>query len=150
MSEYQKENRELWIEALRSGEFTQGVGALRNPDDTRCCLGVACDVYKRAMGIGKWMVDADEPGSRYFIVADYRGRHERGTGALPNVVREWLGLRTEDGSYQMREADGEFGHFSSLVTDNDTRHKTFAEIADIIEAGPMDFLADDDALEVAA
>lgn len=33
-----------WIEALRSGEYKQGYGALRDDDDTFCCLGVLCDV----------------------------------------------------------------------------------------------------------
>ena len=40
------EQRELWtrwIEALESGKYTQGVGAL-NSDGCFCCLGVLCDV----------------------------------------------------------------------------------------------------------
>lgn len=35
----------IWIEALRSGEYEQAVGALRQEDPIRfCCLGVLCDV----------------------------------------------------------------------------------------------------------
>lgn len=34
-----------WIAALRSGEFTQGVGVLKSEvDDSYCCLGVLCEV----------------------------------------------------------------------------------------------------------
>lgn len=37
------EFKALWIEALRSGKYKQGRGALRR-GDTFCCLGVACDL----------------------------------------------------------------------------------------------------------
>ena len=33
-----------WLDALRSGKYTQGFGGL-NTHGTFCCLGVACDVY---------------------------------------------------------------------------------------------------------
>lgn len=35
-----------WLEALRSGRYRQGLGALR-PSSTRfCCLGVLCDILE--------------------------------------------------------------------------------------------------------
>ena len=37
-------NRKKWVEALRSGEYEQGTGQLRN-DDCYCCLGVAHDLF---------------------------------------------------------------------------------------------------------
>lgn len=39
------EFKELWLQALRSGKFEQGSGALRLTDHGKekyCCLGVAC------------------------------------------------------------------------------------------------------------
>ena len=36
-----------WIAALRSGEYTQGRGALKTGDGGYCCLGVLCIVLKR-------------------------------------------------------------------------------------------------------
>lgn len=35
-----------WLEALRSGEYVQGKGALKAHDnkDRYCCMGVLCDV----------------------------------------------------------------------------------------------------------
>lgn len=69
-----------------------------------CCLGVACDIS----GFGVW--------------DDDRFLHEEGnnTGYLPTGLRERMGLE------QLQE--------SSLITMNDDEGKTFAEIADYIEA----------------
>lgn len=33
-----------WLTALRSGEYKQGVGYLRQADNTYCCLGVLADI----------------------------------------------------------------------------------------------------------
>lgn len=38
--------RKKWVDALRSGKFKQGRGALRSPDGSFCCLGVADEVCK--------------------------------------------------------------------------------------------------------
>lgn len=37
-------NRRRWIKALRSGEYRQGHGMLRDYQGQFCCLGVACEV----------------------------------------------------------------------------------------------------------
>lgn len=43
-----RELRDKWVAALRSGEYKQGLNQLRGKDedgtDTFCCLGVLCDV----------------------------------------------------------------------------------------------------------
>lgn len=40
-----RENRRLWVEALKSGTFPQGKYFLRDPQNNNyCCLGVACEV----------------------------------------------------------------------------------------------------------
>jgi hypothetical protein len=43
-----KEQKTKWVEALRSGEYQQGLHRLRTPDSVRnfsyCCLGVLCEV----------------------------------------------------------------------------------------------------------
>jgi hypothetical protein len=40
--------RQAWLEALRSGDYQQGRGALKQKDEGNgvvyCCLGVACEV----------------------------------------------------------------------------------------------------------
>lgn len=39
-----KELKEKWVAALRSGKYEQGTGALRSVDNRYCCLGVLCEV----------------------------------------------------------------------------------------------------------
>lgn len=38
------EVKQLWIDALRSGKYKQGLGKLRDSNNF-CCLGVLCDLY---------------------------------------------------------------------------------------------------------
>lgn len=41
-----KELKQKWVEALRSGKYKQGKEALRRcePEESFCCLGVLCDI----------------------------------------------------------------------------------------------------------
>lgn len=108
-----------WIEALRSGEYVQGGGALRDSDNRFCCLGVLCDLAFKEEIVSFWR---DDRGANY-------GRPDepanRSTGFLPPSVQEWAGL-DNDGTVLW---NGEPWNLSSL---NDNDH-TFAEIADLIE-----------------
>ena len=107
------DNTRKWIEALRSGEFEQGQGALRKGNQY-CCLGVACELYRR-----------EHPDSVAWdligLNMTFYGKHS----TLPIRVRDWIGLRTIDGSYQR----------VSLINMNDDGY-TFEEIADVIESEP--------------
>lgn len=50
-----KDAKDVWIAALRSGEFKQGAGKLKhgNQNGTRyCCLGVACEIFPGLKGNG--------------------------------------------------------------------------------------------------
>lgn len=47
--------RTRWLGALRSGEYEQGRGLLRESEEAFCCLGVACDV----LDPDGWRVDTD-------------------------------------------------------------------------------------------
>lgn len=40
----QKAVRALWVAAMRSGKYKQGMHCLRTINDAYCCLGVLCDV----------------------------------------------------------------------------------------------------------
>ncbi|HWG97181.1 MAG TPA: hypothetical protein VN647_08875 [Nitrospira sp.] len=97
-------NAKAWVRALRSGKYQQGKGRLRK-GDSYCCLGVACELAKRKRVIKRFV------GNR---------------SNLPQKVKKWLGLRSEEGAY-------DFGY---LTTDNDIWDKTFAQIADIIDSEP--------------
>ncbi len=109
------EPQKLWIRALRSGEYKQGSSFLKTIHG-HCCLGVACEVAIQG-GI-HINVKSEEHYFRF-------GGH---TGAVPDIVKEWIGLK---------ESQGQFGpqDHQTLAAMNDDG-KTFAEIADFIEANP--------------
>lgn len=103
------ERVKLWIAALRSG-ISQCKGQLRK-GDSRCCLGVACDVYREHVG-GEWK---DE----FFIAID----RMRSSGCLPYEVAEWFDL-----------AQDPYLSGAHATAYNDSLGKSLPEIADIIEA----------------
>ena len=39
-----KEDARKWVKALRSGDYKQGIGHLRDTRDRYCCMGVLCEV----------------------------------------------------------------------------------------------------------
>lgn len=101
-------NQKKWLDALRSGQYEQGKSWLcRN--GKYCCLGVACEVFELPKE----------------IVGD-RVKYAGSTGPAPCQVVDALGLHSDTGW----TVDGG----DSVVTLNDRARKTFAEIADILEA----------------
>lgn len=118
------ENARKWVEALRSGEFDQTCLRLHRVQPTAsrpagyCCLGVACEVYRRETGQGRWGGD------------EFHVDREIESHALPNAVMEWLSLSSPSGDYDQDLDDG-----SSLVDQND-HDMPFVGIADIIESEP--------------
>ncbi len=101
--------RRRWIDALRSGKYTQGRNRLKNNDNSFCCLGVACDIS----GLGEWkFIDLDtSPG---FVSGD-----EELTATPPSSVWEQLGLP--------RQYESRIWHM------NDGIGLSFAQIADFLE-----------------
>lgn len=108
------ENAKKWVEALRSGKFHQTKECLYD-DRGYCCLGVACHI----------MYEGDD------------SKYEGSDGELPDEVRDWLGLDGNLGEYH----DGE-EFYCDLVTLNDDRNYTFAQIADVIESKPSCLFVD--------
>lgn len=109
---------QLWVQALRSGDYKQGRSALKNPHGY-CCLGVACEVFP---GYPTPLTRKNNDG-----YTSYNNNYS----FLPDIVRRWLGLSTKGGHY----------NGGSLVNDNDAS-KTFSEIADIIESRPEGLFVD--------
>lgn len=110
-----KENVDLWVKALRSGEYKQCKHYL-SLDDGYCCLGVACEVYQK-YGPG------DLEKETYY---DYRGKvttYNNENAGLPNKVSDWLGIRRGQSL-----ANGE-----GPISLNDSGTHTFDMIADKIE-----------------
>jgi hypothetical protein len=115
------ENIKLWVEALRSDEYKQGKGRLRQ-DDEFCCLGVACDVFRKATGEGEWLGRVDAP---VFDISESR----KMSFFLPVEVQKWLA-----GSFSFNDMVRYEGGYWPLVLLNDEEGLTFAQIADLLEA----------------
>lgn len=100
-----------WVEALRSGDYSQGKGWLRK-GDAYCCLGVLCDL----LDPGGWRFDPVDGEWRWVI--EYEGGSESGSGYLPRETLRKVRLDSE--------------HQDMLLTMNDSG-RTFERIANYIE-----------------
>lgn len=96
-----------WIKWLRSGKVKQGKASLAPTKDTRCCLGVLCDIAVRSG-----------------VIKTYKPYE----GGLPLLVRKWAGLTS---------ADPVINHQCALSVYNDgisgVRPRSFNQIANLIE-----------------
>lgn len=107
-----KENIRKWVEALRSGEYKQFKYGLTNDERSAfCCLGVACEVYRKETGLGMWSQNA-------FDGVD---------NILPESVSKFLGLHYN--KFQSPIVRGD-----TLIQLNDSFGYDFNMIADLIEA----------------
>lgn len=115
------ENAQKWVQALESGQFHQGRGSLRI-GGSYCCLGVACELYRRETGQGEWRVI---PGDGTY---DFHVNGISEHAILPPIVKNWLGLLESSGGYE-KDSDGMLTQ--QLTADNDGG-KSFIDIAEII------------------
>lgn len=70
--------KDLWVNALKSGEYKQTTDLLTDGEGGYCCLGVLCDVYIKENGLG------EEEAIAIF---------ERHT-ILPPYVADWAGIES--------------------------------------------------------
>jgi hypothetical protein len=127
-------NAKKWVEALRSGDYSQTTGQLHvtvDSEDRYCCLGVACKLAVE----GGVMVSTDQHTQDGVITHTY----DQNASLLPTSVIKWLGLKECDGTYL--KDDGDFS--STLAEDNDEHDFTFEQIADVIERQPEGLFADE-------
>jgi hypothetical protein len=117
--------KELWVSALRSGEYVQGYGQLRTSDNKYCCLGVLCELASKQGIIPeaslKGIIPEASLTDRYWYAVE--------ASYLPDRVQEWAGL--SDQNPQVANADGVT---SGLGNHNDSGSHDFDSIADMIEA----------------
>ena len=105
-----KERILKWAEALESGQYVQSRGCLRvgQASQEYCCLGVACEVFRKETGEGEW-----RPGG-FYVDAD-----SHSLTYLPSSVVKWFGLESPDPYIKGERA----------TYWNDVLHKPFSEIA---------------------
>lgn len=101
---------EQWITALRSDEYTQCTGQLKDGGGY-CCLGVLTDLYVKAGEPGQWE-------DHNFIYTDEPGYQRTEAFAVPYPVVAWAGLK-------------ETKYATAL---NDDERWSFSKIADWIES----------------
>lgn len=113
-----KELKAKWLDALRSGKYVQGRGALRTESDTYCCLGVLCDVvgeeWKRKPS-GAWGVEL--VGGEFVE-----------SGVLTPTVRDKCGLNACNPEVMLPG-----GVYPEALSELNDSGMSFAEIADLIE-----------------
>lgn len=136
-----------WVEALRSGEYVQTQNKLKARVDSGpdapvgfCCLGVACEMYAKETGLGKWMEEED--GTFVFVSDGEEVKFSSQNEFLPLPVMKWLGISENDGGFKDTLPTGEFEGFCSLVSLND-HNFTFEQIADAIELEPTGLFKED-------
>jgi len=108
-----KSIKKEWVDALRSGEYKQTKGVLKDKDSF-CCLGVLCDIHSKETG-EEWEEDT------YFVEV----------GELPERVVSWAELTGFNPSNPLVKVN-DITKRISLAELNDGG-KIFDEIADIIE-----------------
>jgi hypothetical protein len=108
----------LWLDALRSGEYTQTTDRLRDAHGGFCCLGVLCDVVKKADNLEEdWELDI---GSRsFYFFNEFQ--------VLPQKIQEITGMEDAGGQICFEDSS------SIVLTELNDSGSSFKEIADIIE-----------------
>ena len=114
-----QEIAKIWVDALRSGEYTQGRTCLKSTNGDHCCLGVLCELYDKH---NEEKLSKKELDDMVFFSGFAR--------LLPTQVMNWAGLSWSDGSIDYK-IDYDYV-LESLANFND-RGSSFQEIADIIE-----------------
>lgn len=118
-----RRHRELWVEALESGEYPQGARRL-NRGGEFCCLGVGCDVAIKN-GVQVRVGAESSTGATVY---------DNATCLLPSSVRDWLGLADHRGSLKHPWRHEEW---PCLWRCNDILGESFEQIAARIRAGEV-------------
>lgn len=111
-----KEIKQQWVKALRSGKYEQTKGTLRD-EVGFCCLGVLCDLHAKA-GLGKW---------------DIKNWYLSQANVLPDEVIEWADLDDMDPLIRFEDDRTDEQGYRRLSGLNDQEQCTFDQIADVIE-----------------
>lgn len=128
-----------WVAALRSGEYMQTKGHLKDSNGM-CCLGVLCDIAAKHEPGWKWEAEAfpDTNGDDCYEFTSFKDDHPyTSNSVLPWPVKRWADLRDENPRIaQLLDDTGDAVSIASLNDGNKgigVEHHTFAQIADIIE-----------------
>ena len=123
------EVKQQWIAALRSGEYKQAFGGLRNHHNAMCCLGVLCNLHAQAH---------PDIAEAQPVKTAYMGE----IGVPPPAVMKWAFdhwtnndhrvVPFREHCYDARDRKTYGGH-THLATLNDSREYSFKQIANVID-----------------
>ena len=120
--------KQKWIDALRSGKYTQAQSKLYSGDGF-CCLGVLCDIYAKEVGDIAWVkkdpsktwIDVDKWDYWYF---------DDQSEVLPECVSKWADLNENDPVVTKDIVTPNY--LTTLASLND-KGVTFEDLAEVIE-----------------
>ena len=123
-----KEVKELWLKALRSGEYKQGRNYLEYTDPLYgkkyCCLGVLCD-----LAVKNGVICKTDQGRNEIYYETNAGIDNFTNNVLPTKVQNWAEIYSTDGDFNSKE----FVDKTMLTELNDSGKYGFNAIANIIE-----------------
>jgi hypothetical protein len=117
-----QEVKAMWVAALRSGNYQQTDGQLHDGDGCYCCLGVLCDIS----GLGQWVQVFGEQ-------VEYAVGTASANDIPPRAVLDWAGFPPGSSAIN-RIPTVSIDEDDNPLHDHNDAGKSFAEIADAIEA----------------
>jgi hypothetical protein len=113
-----QELKNKWLEALRSGEYKQGIAALQMvalhsiESNFYCCLGVLCDIS----GLGTW--ELNRTATAYNFIA--KNSSEESNFFLPATLTTELNLPIEqqDELVEMNDSGKSFDEIANWIEKN--------------------------------
>lgn len=120
MNKSTEDNRKLWTNGLRSGEFKQCKGVLESVNIKsgligNCCLGVACRIFERETG-EKLEVRQDPTMGRTKAIVFKDGESNETTSFLPLIVADWLGVQNTTITNSLMKMNDQGKNFANIAT----------------------------------
>lgn len=122
------EVKKLWLDALRSGEYTQTTGELKNSEGY-CCLGVLCDI-----AVKNGVITEIEDG--YLSQRDVADSNYIENATLPIEVMYWAELDSVNPTITLDEycCDSCNNNIAYDLSElNDNKNWSFVQISEVIE-----------------
>lgn len=134
----------IWVRALRSGDYTQGRGALafQRASDGQWChcpIGVLSEEARKAgvpMDVREFSVPKGDPEYTISEPAHFVRGFDWITTGLTHSVAQWAGLPVANSDVFLFSSSPQAraeGQDSTIIRENDNRKLSFAQIADLID-----------------
>lgn len=131
--------KELWIKALRSGEFRQTKHDLKT-DDGYCCLGVLCELYRIENG-GEWVPRPKKTFKGDKKLHSYKLKHDHGNAdrVLDYFIADWAGFKKFELNKRTLDELGKPAYVPMVNVSTGGKGYLLSEIND--NGGSFDFIA---------